>query len=385
MSKNKGKTDSAEIEYYRRIRAAFCKRKDEIEACGYSIRYNFLQEYLSKYYQIDCDAKTIGQLFNTQVTSSIKPHLIVAMCNILGLDLNSVIQYPQCIDPDDHRDIRLKDVFKRIKVSSEEPDLFNSDDEAVSFLTNEFYQGEYHCYYFTPIHITNSVSEGKYQTEVNTIRQATLKIKRENGETRAYLTEKNTHSGTIFTFTGRVMRLKNVNKIYMLLTANNGNGFIWLLFNDLVLKKRGLYYQEMAMMTHSINSESKPIFEKMILTRNEIDLGKGNNESIIKGILTLDNETILIPVDKAQEILETYKDLNVIFDTKETFYRISRYDIVCNNRLKWDYNKKIAALLEIMSKSCNHTQSVIDQDEYMKNFFFDVQGGYEKIHPSPDC
>lgn len=383
MPKNNSSAPSAEGEYYRRIRSAFDQRRKEIEDYGYSIRYNFLRDYLSKYYQIDCDAKTVGQLFDVQAKSSIKPHLIVAMCNILGLDLYSVIQYPQCVDPDESREVKLKDVFKRITVNSEEPDFFDSDDDSVSFLKNELYEGEYYCYYFTPIYIKNSISGGKYQNEVNTIRRATLKIKRENGETRAYLTEKDTNSGVKFTFTGRVIRFKNVNKIYMFLTANNGNAFMWLFFDDLVLKKRGLYYKEMAMMTHSINSDSKPLFEKMILTRNEINLSKDNNETVIRGILTFDDQTILIPADKAQEILKTYKELSMIFDAQETFYKISKYDIVCNNRLDWSYDKKINALLEIMSKSCNHAQSVVDQDENMKIFFYNIQGGYEKKSPSP--
>lgn len=376
MSKNEEKDDCTQTDYYKSIRNAFVKRKKEIENCGYSIRYNFLQEYLRKYYRINCDAKTISQLFDAQVKSSIKPHLIVAMCNILGLDLYSVIQYPQCVDHDYGRNnIQLKDVFKRIRVSDDEPDLFDSDEGAVSFLTNEFYQGEYHCYYYTPIHINNSISSGKYQAEVNTIRQASLKIKRENGETMAYLTEKNTQSGVSFTFAGRVLRLKNVNKIYMLLTANNGNGFMWLLFDDLVIKKRSLYYKEIAMMTHSINVASKPIFEKMIITRNEINLNEKYNESLIRGILTFDNETILVPADRVEEICASYKELDSIFDTKETFYKISKYDIISNNRLKLNYNERAKALLDIMSKSCNPTQSVIDQDENMKNLFFDLQGG----------
>ena len=367
------KKETEEEKYYRRIRAAFAKRRDEIESSGYSVRIKFLIEYLRKYYQIACDEKTLRQLFDSQCKISIKPHLIVAMCNILGLDLYSVIQYPHAIDEDYYSQITLEDVFSRTKVSAEEATPVPSKAGAISYLTNEFYQGIFHCYYFTPNQITNSNSAGKYPPKVNDIRHSILEIKRENAETKAYLTEQNPKSGNAFSFSGRVIRLENVNKIYIFLSEPNGNGFIWLLFDDVVLKKRSLYYKEIAMMTHSASSHSKPIFEKMVLLRQEVDLHDPEIEQIIRGILTFDNETILVPEAGALEILKAESDLAPIFDTKESFYKISKYDIIHSNRLKWDYNKRVEVLLKIMAQSCNHTQSVIDQEEQIHSFF-DFQG-----------
>ena len=368
------KEETTEEKYYKRIRAAFDKRRAEIEDSCYSIRISFLKEYLRKYYQISCDDKTLRKLFDTQCKEAIKPHLIIAVCNILGLDLYSVIQYPQCIDKDYGVEITLKDVFKRKKVSADEPIVFSSDEEAVSYLTNEYYQGTFHCYYFKPETITNSISAGKYQPEVNDIRHAVLEIRRENGETRAYLTEQNTMSGNAFTFSGRVIRLENVNKIYMFLTAQKNNGFIWLLFDDVVLKKRGLYYKEIAMMTHSIGSQSKPIFEKMVLMKQELNLDDNLKEQVIRGILTFDNETVYIPADKAESILKEYEELSMIFDTKESYYKISQYDIIKSNRLAWDFNKRVEVFLKIMAQSSSRTQAVVAQEQDIHKYFFDFQG-----------
>ena len=367
------KQATEEEKYYMGIRAAFSKRRDEIDNYGYTIKIGFLKEYLKKYYKILCDEKTLRQLFDVQCRVAIKPHLIVAMCNILGIDLYSVIQYPQCIDESYYSQITLQDVFARTKVSADEPTLFKSKNEAVSYLTSEKYQGTFHCYYFTPKQITNSVSAGKNQPEVNDIRHAVLEIKNENGETRANLTERNTASGNAFTFSGRVIRLENVSKIYLFLSAQNGNGFMWLLFDDAVLKKRGLYYKEIAMMTHSISSQSKPIFEKMVVLKNEIDLSDNNKEQIIRGILTFDNESILVPADRAEDIIKDEKELASIFDTEERYYKISKYDIIDNNRLKWDYNKRVEVLMRIMSQSINHTQAVVDQEKQIHSYFFDFQ------------
>lgn len=372
--KTEKREETMEEKYYKRIRAAFAKRRDEIEASCYSIRISFLKEYLKKYYQINCDEKTLRKLFDSQCPEAIRPHLIIGMCNILGLDLYSVIQYPQCIDKDYGKEITLKDVFKRTKVNTDEPIMFSSDEEAVSYLTNEYYQGIFHCYYFMPEAITNSKSAGKYQPEVNDIRHAVLEIRRENGETRAYLTEQNTMSGNAFTFSGRVIRLENVNKIYMFLTAQNNNGFIWLLFDDVVLKKRGLYYKEIAMMTHSISSQSSPFFEKMVLMKQELDLDDKLTDQVIRGILTFDSETVYLPADRVESILKEYEELSIIFDTKESYYKISQYDIIKSNRLSWDFNKRVEVFLKIMAQSSSRTQAVVAQEQDIHKYFFDFQG-----------
>ena len=107
---------------------------------------------------------------------------------------------------------------------------------------------------------------------------------------------------------------------------------MWLLFDDVVLKKRGLYYKEIAMMTHSVSSQSKPIFEKMVLLKQELDPEDKDKEQVIRGILTFDNETILVPADRAEEIIQDEKELAPIFDTEERYYKISKYDIIDNNR-----------------------------------------------------
>ena len=171
-----------------------------------------------------------------------------------------------------------------------------------------------------------------------------------------------------------MIRLENVSKIYLFLSAENGNGFMWLLFDDVVLKKRGLYYKEIAMMTHSVSSQAKPIFEKMVLLKQELDPDDKDKEQVIRGILTFDNETILVPADRAEEIIQDEKELAPIFDTEERYYKISKYDIIDNNRLKWDYNKRVEVLLRIMAQSFNHTQAVVDQEKQIHDFFFDFQG-----------
>ena len=366
--------ETMEEQYYKRIRATFFKRTKEIKEYGYSISISSLNDYLEKYYQIYCDEKTLRKLFKKECKETIRPHLIVAMCNILGLDLYSVIQYPQCIDKDYGKEIELKDVFKRTKVSTDEPIMFSSDEEAVSYLTNEYYQGKFHCYYFMPEVITNSKSAGNYQPKVNDIRHAVLEIRRESGETRAYLTEQNTVSGNAFTFSGRVIRLENINKIYMFLTAQKNNGFIWLLFDDVVLKKRGLYYKEIAMMTHSLSSQSSPFFEKMVLMKQELNLDDKLTDQIIRGILTFDSETVYIPVDRVESILKEYEELSMIFDTKESYYKISQYDIIKSNRLSWDFNKRVEVFLKIMSQSSSRTQAVVAQEQDIHKYFFKFQG-----------
>ena len=122
-------------------------------------------------------------------------------------------------------------------------------------------------------------------------------------------------------------------------------------------------------MTHSHISESDPIFEKMIITKKSIE-----NENIIRGILTFNMEEILVPEDKIKNIIIEYPELKNIFEKKESYCKISQYDIIHSNRLDWDYDKRVNVLLNIMAISNNPTQSVVVQEKNMHNFFLGLQG-----------
>lgn len=245
-----------------------------------------------------------------------------------------------------------------------------SDD--VAFLSDNLYEGKYNCYYFALNCIDNSIAQGKCQPQVNRIRTGQLTIETINGETIATFIETNPASGNSFKFIGRVLKLQNVNKVYIFLSENNGKGFMWLLFNNVILKKRNLYYKEVAMMTHTHMSESDPIFEKMIITRKNIDILK--NEDILRGILTFNMEEILVSENEAEKIINTYPELKNIFDRSVPYYKVSQYDIINSNRLDWEYNKRASVLLKIMSVSNNSTQSVVIQEQHMHNLFFTLQG-----------
>ena len=127
-------------------------------------------------------------------------------------------------------------------------------------------------------------------------------------------------------------------------------------------------------MTHSIGSQSKPIFEKMVLMKQELNLDDNLKEQVIRGILTFDNETVYMPADKAESILKEYEELSMIFDTKESYYKISQYDIIKSNRLAWDFNKRVEVFLKIMAQSSSRTQAVVAQEQDIHKYFFDFQG-----------
>lgn len=371
----KEENEEAKYNYYKGIRLKLIKRQKEIMDCGYILDYPSLQSYIHDNYQILIDEKTLKKLFNESEDSAIYPHYLIPVCNALGLNICDIMQYDDKRESSIASSIKSRNIFKLDKKGKEEPtflEKFLAND--ITFLTNEFYEGEYQCYYFYPQEIANSISNGKHQPQVNHIREATLKIEFKKGETIATLTEKNTLSNNDFTFIGRVIRLQRVDKVYIFLSEQKGNGFIWLLFNDIFIKKRELYYKEVAMMTHSIASHSNPIFGKMILTKNPIDINNPEFENIIRGILTFNTEEILVSEEKVSDIINKYPELEGIFNCKKSYYTVSQYDIINSNRLDWSYNKRVEALLNIMSASNNHIQSVVSQEQHMHNFFFDLQG-----------
>ena len=94
-------------------------------------------------------------------------------------------------------------------------------------------------------------------------------------------------------------------------------------------------------------------------------------------IYSFNEERILIPEENVTKIFANpeYEVLRPIFDFKKTYYEISKYDILNNNRLNdWDYNKRAEVLLYILSLSDNPVQSTVSQEENIHNYFFTLQG-----------
>lgn len=365
--------EQAKINYYKGIRKKLIAKIDEIRTCGYVLYYPALVEYISNNYNISVDEKTIKKLFTESENSAIYPHYLIPICNILGLDIYDTLQYENSKELNISQNTALRQIIRLAKDKKEMTAFFEnfvSDD--VTFLTDSLYEGEYNCYYFALNCIYNSIAGGKCQPQVNRIRTGKLTIETVNGETIATFVETNAASGNSFKFVGRVLKLQSVNKIYIFLSEKSGKGFMWLLFNNVVLKKRKLYYKEIAIMTHTHISESDPIFEKMIITKQDIDILE--HEDILRGILTFNMEEILVSESEAKKIISAYPELKNIFDKLVPYYKISQYDIINSNKLDWDYNKRASVLLKIMSVSNNSTQSVIIQEPHMHNLFFTLQG-----------
>lgn len=362
--------------YYDGIRQKLISRLDEIKSLGLDISYSALQKHLKDQYGFDVTERTLKDLFNEKKSSAPQAHLIVAVLNTLGMNLYDTLQYPDHKETELHRTVALKNILKpgrEHKGNTEDNETVVSN--GISFLKNPLYLGSFHCYYFAPLSIDNATSNGKYPPKVNYIRTATLEITQDYGETTATFTETNPASGNAFTLVGRVLRLENVDKIYIFLSEkNNGNSFIWLLFDDVNLKKRELYFKECGMMSHSIASQSQPIFQKMIITKNSIDLTRPDNDNFLRGILTFDTETIFISEKEREKFLKLYPNLDAIFDCQESFFKVSQYDIINSNRISLPYKDRAEALLTLMSFSNNHTQSVISQERHMHTFFFNLQG-----------
>lgn len=362
--------------YYDGIRQKLIERLNEINDLGLDIDYSSMKKHLKEKYGFDVTERTLKDLFNDKKNSAPQAHLLVAVINTLGMNLYDTLQYPDHKETELHRSVALKTILKPDR--EHKGTVENNEavvNKGISFLKNPLYLGSFYCYYFAPLSIDNATSDGKNPPRINYIRTATLNINRDYGETVATLTETNPASGNAFTLVGRVLRLENVDKIYIFLSEkNNGNSFVWLLFDDVNLKKRNLYFKECAMMTHSIASQSQPICQKMVITKNSIDLTKSDNDDFLRGILTFDTETILVPEKEREKFLEMYPNLDAIFDCQETFFKVSQYDIINSNRISLPYNERAKALLTLMSLSNNHTQSVVNQEKHMHTFFFDLQG-----------
>lgn len=354
--------------YYQNIRQKFANKRQQFINNDFDINFTSLKKHLKDEYGIDPNERTLASLFKCSDTAPINMALAVAVCNIFGFDLKEMIQFDNHTEKLCHTPIMSSPLLKRLK--GKQNNIYeNIASKQISYLDSDFYCGEYFCYSFNQRPFNISISEGKNQPTVSWIRDAKLKIYKKYGETLAEFTEITTISNNPFTYRGRVISLNNIGKVYIFLATTEGNSFKWLLFDNIPLRKRELYYKEIGCLTHTNTSTTLPLFQKMILTKEPMNLEDKEQEKLLRGALTFNPTEILISSSNTKKFLSEYEDLKRLFVDSEPFYKLSYYDILFNNKLNWSYNRRAAALLKLMQYSHNNAQVVIDQEENMHTFF----------------
>lgn len=370
--------------YYRSLRQRFHEFGERLKDNAMSINYAKLQEILANKYNLYPELKTLKSLFqyddktenSDRYNKSINMVLVMAVCDIFNLNVSQYTKLERNITEDN----QVTDKEYRDLLRCADNNFITNNNEAIEFIKNPHYFGEYYTYNFSLAQILSSSSAGQYQPQVNPIRESKLTIERPadySDEVTATLEEITTESGNRFIFKGRVYRLLNINQIFISLSTTDNISFRWLMFDDIILRKNDLYFKEIAMLSHTYNSPAKPIFTKIILTKNRLDIQNPEIIQMLRGILTFNQDDILIDSNAVKAISESdeFSDIAEIFNPKyeEKFYRINQSSIMNNIHIKWDNEKKQRCILKLMELSMNPVQACVDQASSAHTFWKKIQ------------
>ena len=370
--------------YYRSVRKRFNDFEKRLKKNAMSINYDKLQDILANKYNLYPELKTLKSLFqydeewenSDRNKKSINMVLVMAVCDIFNLNVAQYTKLERNITDEN----RITDKEYRDLLRCADNNFITNNHEAIEFIKNPHYFGEYYTYNFSLNQILSSSSAGNYQPQVNQIRESKLTIEKPadySDEVTATLEEITTESGNRFIFKGRVYRLLNINQIFISLSTTDNISFRWLMFGDIFLRKNDLYFKEIAMLSHTYDSTTKPVFTKMILTKNRLDIQDPEIVQMLRGNLTFNQDDILIDSNAAKLISESdeFSDIAEIFDPKyeEKFYRINQSSIMNNIHIKWDNEKKHRCILKLMELSMNPVQACVDQPSSEHTFWKKIQ------------
>lgn len=370
--------------YYRSVRKRFHEFEERLKDNAMSINYAELKRILEKKYNLYPEFKTLRSLFqyddnwenSDRNIKSINMVLVMAVCDIFNLNVSQYTKLERTVTEDN----QVTDQEYKNLLRCADNNFITNNNEAIEFIKNPHYFGEYYTYNFSLAQILSSSSAGQYQPQVNQIRESKLTIERPadySDEVTATLEEITTESGNRFIFKGRVYRLLNINQIFISLSTTDNISFRWLMFDDIILRKNDLYFKEIAMLSHTYNSPAKPIFTKIILTKNRLDTQDPEIIQMLRGILTFNQDDILIDSNAVKAISESdeFSDIAEIFNPKyeEKFYRINQSSIMNNIHIKWDNEKKQRCILKLMELSMNPVQACVDQASSAHTFWKKIQ------------
>ncbi len=363
--------------YYRSVRLRFHNFSERLKKNGIQIDFTNLLKILTDRYGLTPEPKTLQGLFQIGVndTKSINMVLVMAVCDIFKLNITQFTGIEKNLaDKNQATEEEYNNLFKYTDTN----ESVKSDSKDIEFIKNTHYFGEYYVYYFSLIQILSDTSAGKYQPQVNPIRESRLIIEKPQNfsdEVVATLEELTSESGNRFKFKGHAIRLLNIDKIFISLSETKNRSFIWLMFDDVVLRKQNLYFKEIAMLSHTSSAQTKPVFAKMILTKKRLDINKKEVIQTLRGILTFNQDDILIDSESAEIISNDFPEIAELFNSDHAmqFYRINKSSIINNINLKWDYHTKQKCLLKLMELSMNPVQACVDQSIFEHIFWKDLQ------------
>ena len=156
----------------------------------------------------------------------------------------------------------------------------------------------------------------KFAAQESDLRTATLEISEKNGFSYATLTET---SDTLnfskdkvlshFVCEGKMYYLSKRSQAYAALMDEDGNRLVCLMFDFHNYTKDVMFYRTAAMLTTSTEQYPRPIYQKMIILRTELDLNDEYYQIILRGMLSLESNSLIVKKSVYNRLVSENPDL----------------------------------------------------------------------------
>ena len=254
-----------------------------------------IHAYIQKNTNAYATHPTLSQLLTPAIkiedeATSINITLVVELCKFFNIDIGYVLALPE-------------DETKLPTPTSYGAKIKQIDDAG--------YMGSFHCYRLATSHASDTITDSTVKDtlrENTKISHSTLKIESLNGQVVAKMvntnvtTLKNGQQKTnVIELHGAPLLQTKSNNILLNLTSAEGE--CYTLFYDYQPFDSGpMYYREAIFLSSTKGTRSLPLLSKMIITRNEIP---DNYNPLLRGLLSLNTNTIIISQDKLNELVKT--------------------------------------------------------------------------------
>lgn len=352
-------------EYHNIIKNKLAAVVQRYNEAGFTVSFERLSDILLSQYSLEVSVQKLRKMFDTQDKNrKLQLVEVAAICDIFGISMNELCQFPTAPSRE------LNPSWLISKDKSAEP--------TQTMLGNPMFHGKYFCYYYKPKPLSNARLGNRFAAQETTIFSAEFEIEEKNGFSYATLTEKPktqnsymAHPEEESVYTGKVYLLENPNQVYMMLQDKGGMHFMTLVFEYQNYAKSRMYYRTAAMITSSV-FKKHPLFERMVILREKLDLSDKNHLKMLEGMLTLTSHKILVRKEVFDDLRKSCPNLNGLPCAQEEYLVFNENEIL-NHHSKMDYNQKKENILLLRRNSELPIQNVTVEDDDFHEMIRDFQ------------
>ena len=352
-------------EYHVRIKEKLAAVVKSYNEAGFTVSYEKISYILAEQYGLEVSVQKLRKMFDKDdATRKIQLAEAAAICDIFGISLNELCQFPSAPSRE------LNPSWLIPKDKNVEP--------THTVLSNPMFHGKYYCYYYKPKMVSNARLGKKCAALETQIHCAELEIGEKSGFSYATLTEKTPFKNTYWAhpdeesvYSGKVYLLENPNQVYMMMQDKGAMHFMTLVFEYQNYAKSIMYYRTAAMLTSS-NFNKMPIYEKMVILREKLDLSDETHLELIRGMLTLTGHKVMVKKDMFESLCGSRSELKELPFSREEYYVFNENEIL-NHHCDLDYNSKKSSILFLRQNSELPVQSVTVEDEDFHEMIRDFQ------------